>query len=354
MQTKSSALVISLAVLFLWSGTAFTLAAQPEERKNAMALYSKTTSLICSEYYDDRARSREFKAVVQANAKGIQTRAEAINAAQNVIAKLGDPFTSLLDQRRIETRSAKQSGVKVLSPVKVKIKKGNEEITKTMQIRAERVAVQAAWIDRDTAYLSIADFDNKLMPVQLERAVATENLTTAKNLVLDLRGNVGGFLSNAAQTLGFLIGSATNVAKLQTAHGTQPLNLIWPKTNPQFKGSLIVLVNNHSASASELVAAAVQKHKRGLLVGEKTSGSNIWKGDRTIEPGLILYLAFAKWNVHPGKFSGLMPEKVITLTAEDQQNGRGPWFMYNSIFDPQSDVQRDKQLRAAIDSFSHI
>jgi carboxyl-terminal processing protease len=329
-----------LAVLLSVSGTAFSFAAP-------LDLYNQITSIILNEYYDSRARSPEFKKVIRANAAGIKTRAEAISAAQTVIAKLGDPFTSLLDQQQIQKREVKQSGIKNLPPVKVTVKTGGTETTKTIPVRTENIAVQASWLNADTAYLYVGDFDNRLMPKQLQRAVESQNLTSAKNLILDLRGNVGGFVSNAAQLLGFLMGSAKDVATLQTAHGIQPLNLTWPASNPRFTGKLIVLVDKHSASASELVAAAIQKHKRGILIGEKTSGSNIWKGNRTIEPGLILYLAFAKWSVQSGKYTGLVPDKLVPTTAAD-----GPWTTYRSRFDPDRDPQRDKQLRIALDSIS--
>lgn len=311
---KPAFLIPIIAVLSLCSTATCFAAQRPVE------LYDQITKFVHDEFYDGRARTPEFDRIIAHYRKGIKTRDDAILAARTVIARLGDPYSWLLDEKIIERRAEKQSGVKRLPPANVRLTMNGKEQTRRVPVITEKLAVQASLIDERTALLTITDFDNRLMPQQLQRAVTTMNLSAAKNLIVDLRGNTGGFISNAAQALGFLMGSAQNIATLQTAHGDRPLNLVWPAANPQFRGRLIVLVDRRTASASELVAATIRNRKRGLLVGETTAGANLWKGDHVIEPGLVLYLSFGQWSMQPGKFSGVLPDKIVERKAGARDN----------------------------------
>jgi C-terminal processing protease CtpA/Prc len=296
-------------VLLAFSGTALSYAA--EKKESPRQLYDKITSIIRDEYYDNRARTPEFRKTIASYKTGIKTRDQAITAARRIIADLHDPYSRLLDQTVIDRRVVKRSGVKELPPIDLTINLHGQQVTQRVPVITERLAVKGSWLDPETAYLIIDDFDNRLMSQQLQRTVSALNLSSAKSLIVDLRGNVGGFISNAAQLLGFVMGSAQNLATVHTAHGDKPLNLNWPATNPRFTGKLVVLVDHRTASASELVAAAVKKRKRGLIIGQQTAGSNLWKGDRVIEPGLILYLSFAQWTIDHEKYSGITPDIVV-------------------------------------------
>jgi C-terminal processing protease CtpA/Prc len=318
--TGAKSLII--AVLLAFSSTAVSFAAQ--DKQYALKLYDKITAVVRDEFYDGRARTPEFRRAITRYRERVTNREQAIAAARSVIAKLGDPYSWLLDQNNIERREVRQSGVKRLPPMDITVKLHGQELTRRVPVITEKLAVKASWLDPETGYLVISDFDNKLMPQQLQRAVSAMKFDSAKYLIVDLRGNSGGFISSAAQALGFLMGSAQNIATLHTAHGDKPLNLNWPPSNPRFSGKLAVLVNGGTGSASELVAAAVQKRKRGLIVGQRTAGSNLWKGDRVIEPGLVLYLSFAQWTIQPEKFEGVVPDIIV-----------------------KHDIDRDSELKAA-------
>lgn len=312
---KLSYSILIIAVLSLYSTASCSAASPPVE------LYDRITKFVHDEFYDDRARTPEFNRIIAHYRKNIRTRDDAILAARTVISRLGDPYSWLLDDQIIARRSEKQSGIKRLPPANVRLNVNGKELTKSVPVITEKLAVKASWIDEQTALLTITDFDNRLMPQQLQRAVTTMNLSDAKNLIVDLRGNTGGFISNAAQALGFLMGNGCDIATLHTAHGDRSLNLVWPAANPQFKGRVVVLVDRRTASASELVAAAIKNRKRGLIVGECTAGANLWKGDRVIDPGLVLYLSFGQWSMQPGKFSGVVPDKIVARKngARDNQ-----------------------------------
>jgi C-terminal processing protease CtpA/Prc len=90
-------------------------------------------------------------------------------------------------------------------------------------------------------------------------------------LILDLRGNPGGYVDRMLELIAVLIGEKTHVATRITRDGALPL-IAELKGRRPYKGRLFVLVDKGSSSASEVLAAIVQARGRGLLLGDRTGG----------------------------------------------------------------------------------
>ena len=91
-------------------------------------------------------------------------------------------------------------------------------------------------------------------------------------LILDLRGNGGGYLVAEEHLLGYLFDRDVKIADMVTRKETQR-RMAKSKKDKAFKGELLVLVDSQSASASEMVARVVQLEKRGKVVGDVTKGA---------------------------------------------------------------------------------
>jgi C-terminal processing protease CtpA/Prc len=94
-----------------------------------------------------------------------------------------------------------------------------------------------------------------------------------KSLILDLRGNGGGAEQTLLRMLGGLFDHDVNVGEIHRRKESMPLVAKTRGGDNVFKGDLVVLIDSHSGSASELFARAVQLEKRGTIVGDRSAGA---------------------------------------------------------------------------------
>ena len=206
-----------------------------------------------------------------------------------------------------------------------------EEI-KTQSVKGKVMEPGYAWIrlsqfqDR-----TVEDFSKKLEEIYK----AEPNL---KGLVLDLRNDPGGLLDAAvAVSAAFLPENVTVVSTngqlaeskfiykasaefYQRRAGMDPLRRLQENTKGIFKTvPLVVLVNEGSASASEIVAGALQDHKRGTIMGSQTFGKGSVQTVRPLGPDTGLKLTTARYFTPSGKSiqaKGILPDVMLDDTEE--------------------------------------
>ena len=134
--------------------------------------------------------------------------------------------------------------------------------------------------------------------VALDQMVQTNHI---KRLIIDLRGNGGGLIDEAIQLVGFFVPKDTEVVstkgKIERSNHSYKT-----KTSPIFPNMpLAVLVNNQSASASEIVAGALQDLKRATIIGERTFGKGLVQNIRPIAYGGHLKVTTSKYYLPSGR-----------------------------------------------------
>jgi carboxyl-terminal processing protease len=146
-------------------------------------------------------------------------------------------------------------------------------------------------------------------------------------VILDMRGNPGGYFNAAVWAAGEFMDKGTLVAKQRDRNG-QEYNFTVQRDG-RFKDiELVVLVDEGSASASEILAGALQHHKRAYLIGESTYGKGTAQEIIDFSDGSSLHITTLNWVLPSGKVLSreevVDPDKKVELDEEDFKNGEDP------------------------------
>jgi len=195
------------------------------------------------------------------------------------------------------------------------------EITRA---RIQIPVVETRMIGQDIAYISLAEF-NAQATQQLKDGLARLLEQHPKGLILDLRDNPGGFLREALEVADEFLPEGVVMIERSSDGKTQT----YTSTNAGLAQDipLVVLVNAGSASASEIVAGAIQDRGRGKLVGEKTFGKGSVQLAHQLSDGSELHVTVARWftpNDRAIHGQGLEPDVKVERTTEDIAAGRDP------------------------------
>lgn len=159
------------------------------------------------------------------------------------------------------------------------------------------------------------------------RNALREFITSGNNkLILDLRNNPGGYLELAVENTSWFLPAGKVVVREKFADGNE--ELYRSKGYDIFENlPMVILVNEGSASASEIMAGALQEHGIAKLVGEKTFGKGSVQELVQITPDTSLKITIAKWltpNGHSISDEGLKPDIEVKLTPEDFEANKDP------------------------------
>ncbi|MEA3289909.1 MAG: S41 family peptidase [Campylobacterota bacterium] len=152
------------------------------------------------------------------------------------------------------------------------VRKGESEPLKVDIVRdiIKIKSVYAKTINDDILYLRISSFMDMSVASELKKHIL-ENKDTTKAIILDLRNNPGGQLSQAIEVSDLFIDKGIIVSqKGRTASENEEFSASYDKTLTKLP--MVVLVNEGSASASEIVSGALQDHKRAIVAGVSTFG----------------------------------------------------------------------------------
>jgi carboxyl-terminal processing protease len=149
-------------------------------------------------------------------------------------------------------------------------------------------------------YIRMKDFTYTTVR-ELDDAIAKLEEEGMKKLILDLRGNPGGILDSAVGVVDHFVdkGQMIVYTKGRTADAEQ--QYLAPGKHEKVSMPMVVLVNHGSASASEIVAGAIQDHDRGLVVGETSWGKGLVQSVYTLQYGAGLALTTAKYYTSSGR-----------------------------------------------------
>jgi len=174
-------------------------------------------------------------------------------------------------------------------------------------------------------YIHLLNFSEK-SPQEFRGAVRDFLSSGDDRIVLDLRGNPGGYLDAAVDIASWFIPSGGVVARERFADGTET----------QYKSSghrlletarMVVLMDQGSASASEILAGALRDNRTIQLIGQKSFGKGSVQTVDSLRGGASLKVTIAKW-LTPSGYSisekGLDPDIAVEITKDDIESGKDP------------------------------
>ena len=188
-------------------------------------------------------------------------------------------------------------------PIEIKMKR---DIIKIQSVFAKTIE------NENLLYLRVSSFDTKVTE-DLEKIIAANK--NVKGFILDLRNNPGGLLSQAIGVVNLFVDSGVIVSqKGRSAEDEEKFEAVSSKMKTKLP--LVVLVNEGSASASEIVSGSLQDHKRAIIIGEKTFGKGSVQAVLPIdnEKTENIKLTIAKYYLPSGRTiqaTGVTPDVIV-------------------------------------------
>ena len=207
------------------------------------------------------------------------------------------------------------------------IQRGDEapfDVTVT-RARIEIPVVEAKTLaDGKVEYVALSEFSS-VASSRLEEALKTALAKKPVGLILDLRGNPGGLLDAAVRIGSYFVPEGNILIERFQDGREQP----YPREGSYLLGDtkLVVLLDGGSASASEIVAGAIQDAGTGKLIGEKSYGKGSVQLPNALSDGSQLRVTIARWFTPKDRAIhgvGLEPDIVVPLTDDDRQAKRDP------------------------------
>ena len=249
--------------------------------------------------------------------------AAGLKPGDEVIAVDGDDMTGV-DGNLVVRRVLGPAGTKVTLTIR---REGAEDPLEFVIERAKIVipSVESEMLENGIGYVRLYDFGDRTTR-DLRAALRDLLEEDPRGLILDLRGNPGGFLTTAIEVASEFIGEGVVMIE-RFGDGREEVY----EADPGGLATdipLVVLIDAGTASASEIVAGAVQDHGRGTLVGETSFGKgSVQDWTPLSENGGAVRITIARWYTPDNRQIhevGLTPDVVVEITEEDIQNDRDP------------------------------
>ncbi len=359
MKKSSKNIFLFLLIIFFSKANA----ANEDDIYKKIDLFSEVLDKINKEYVDDVNQS------------------EAMDAAINGVLQSLDPYSAYMSPETFENMQTETSGefgglgievsmehgvVKVISPIdnspayKVGVKAGDyivkiddiqvqgkslteavelmrgpvgTDIEITVRRRGEKKAltfiitrdiievasVKSKVINEKTGYLRLTSFNENSSDQIKDRIKEFNKNEKIENYILDLRNNPGGLLSQAIKISDFFLENGEIVS---TKSKRKYENRKWFAKKGDILNdiTMLVLINYGSASAAEIVAGALQDHKRAILIGESTYGKGSVQSIIPLKNDGAIRLTVSKYYLPSGKSIsdvGVTPDIVVTENSEE-------------------------------------
>ncbi len=221
------------------------------------------------------------------------------------IVRIGDSSSVGWNNDQVKAHLRGPKGTKV----KVGVHRPGTKELLDFEIIRDKIAITSVdigmMVNDEVGYISVNKFSEKT-DEEMEQALKRLKSQGMKRLVLDLRANPGGLLEQAFEMADLFLDGGSKVLphKMVYTKARRPEfdEVYFAKTGQAYENlPLIVLLSNYSASASEIVAGAIQDWDRGLIVGETSFGKGLVQRQWRLTDGSALRLTIARYYTPSGR-----------------------------------------------------
>lgn len=352
------------------------------ERQEALALYHDAWQAVFNEYVDEAFNGQDWYRWKDRYNQVLQNKADAYAAIKTMLASLNDPYTRFLEPRKAEDQDmhiesrlsgvgiqiavkdnqivvitalddtpAKAAGImpldKILAvdgqptadlsiddvvnkirgpegtPVNLTIGRNNQRLAKRL-VRAKIVikTVFGEPVSKDIGYIRLTSFISQDAPREMMEKLNEQRYTRA--MILDIRGNNGGLLPNALE-ISNMFYQGGEIVSIADRNGNR--KSFFARKAPLYNKPLVVLIDEGSASASEILSGALKDNNRAVLIGSKTFGKGLVQKIHYLSDGSEINLTISKYYTPAGHDidrKGIAPNIEVPYTVSDFQNNRDP------------------------------
>ena len=346
-------------------------------------LFLKTWRIVKSKYYDPTMNNQDWSRWNKRYVDRIKTQDDANVAIDSMIASLNDPYTQFLDKEEykeqttsidakitgiginiialdgnvlivsvVEDTPAEENGLKagdiILSvngkevrgktvsdvaslirgkegeQVKIELLRDKKKLTKNITRREIKIkSVKTKIIDKTIGYVQINSFISG--DVTKEFIEALSKIQNCEGLIMDLRGNTGGLMPNAVFIADMFMTEGHIVSIVD--RNKQRSDIDAQRKPYSINKPVVILVDQASASASEILGAALKENRKAILVGEQTFGKAMIQRIIPLPNETGLNLTIAKYLTPKGNDlnkNGITPDYVVSYTEQDFLKNRDP------------------------------
>ena len=243
--------------------------------------------------------------------------------AGDIIYKANDEDISGLGVEDVAKKLRGEAGTKV----KLTVVRDNEEVS--FDLVREVINNVSVYSDYkgDAAIITITRFDSDTGKLAREKAQEAID-KKVKKVIIDLRGNGGGYVTAAQEVASLWVESGKLIVEQKSQSGLYNEKVYAKGGSAILKNTkTIVLVNGSTASASEIVAGALQDYDLAKLIGEKTYGKGSVQALQKLTGGELLRVTVAKWYTPKGKNingEGIVPDKEVERTFDQINKEEDP------------------------------
>ncbi len=303
------------------SGDPYTTFFTPEEQKTFQEDISGIFEGIGAEM-----ALRDGIITVVAPLEGTPAEQAGVRAGDRVLKVNGESTESLtLDQAVDKIRGPKGSEVTLT------LYSEGEEDTHEVKIERNTILVKSVRYENKgegVALLRVSRFGDDTH-TEFKKAIEEVQKSGAKGLIIDLRNNPGGLLDEAVDLSGYFLAPGSVVVQEEDAQGNKtPLK---SRGGGVFKEvPIVVLINQGSASAAEILAGALRENRENVrIVGETSFGKGSVQELIPVSKDTSVKITVARWLTPKGNQinqKGIAPDETVELTRDDANNKRDPQY----------------------------